>query len=758
MTREELLLALRASATPSQVAEVLDAWGSQRTTWQPVGHRESNRGTIEAAADPGRSLVERLTNGIDAVLEFEHRAHGGVPDCRSPSEAAAAWLGIPAGGLSELSQAERQRLAKRVSVSLLEGAGRNKRVVEVADRGIGISPEDMPRTILSLNEGNKLSKHYLAGLYGQGGSSTFAVSDFTLIASRAQEHEPVGFTVVKFLDLPPDLFRTGHYVYLTDQGALLTAHVPVEQFPRGTIVRHIGYDLTSYAGPLGPNSLYGLLNTVLFDPILPVWLDSRVHNYRRVIKGSRNALNGAVDEDDESRAGPTLAHNVRQFFIGIGEFGRVGIEYWVLEAPTQANRTPSASFVNPKKPIILTLNGQNHAELSQVLVRKYAELPYLGQRLICHIDCNPLTPQAKRALFVSNREDARRGMVYELIEQEIINTFRSDDELARLNNEARERSLRSQDEVVTRQMRAEVARLLRIHGVNLTEPLGRDVSGTATQRDIPSHPRRGSRQPTPLTLSEPPTYVRLVWDEGDAITFYPEQRRYLRIETDAHSIYHDANNPSRSRVNLIVTGPGLRSLGTTPLQGGRMRAILEASADAAAETGGSVRVELSRQGLATLTDERAYAIEVRPPVRPSARRVSLPPFDVRPVNGPEDPMWAQLGWPEELSKIASAAEMEQGTLVVHYSTAFPKFAEKRLALERRDPGVAESFARRYEIWLAVHSLLLHADQEAAVRSPELPESEADGEQERAERVRMATLSVLFAGREIESPLRTTESE
>jgi hypothetical protein len=83
--------------------------------------------------------------------------------------------------------------------------------------------------------------------------------------------------------------------YLTFDGGVLEADPSVDVFPRGTQIKHFGYDLTSYSSPLGPNSLYGLLNQTLFDPILPVWLDSRIHNYRRVIKGSRNALNGAVD-------------------------------------------------------------------------------------------------------------------------------------------------------------------------------------------------------------------------------------------------------------------------------------------------------------------------------------------------------------------------------------------------------------------------------------------------------------------------------
>jgi hypothetical protein len=113
--------------------------------------------------------------------------------------------------------------------------------------------------------------------------------------------------------------------------------------------------------------------------------------------------------------------------------------------------------VNPAKPIILTLNGQNQEEMSQLLVRKNAELPYLAHRLIVHVDCNDLTPTAKRGLFVSNREGARRGTIYDLIQQEIVKALKTDDDLNRLNNEARLHSHKHQDESAMQQVRLEVA-------------------------------------------------------------------------------------------------------------------------------------------------------------------------------------------------------------------------------------------------------------------------------------------------------------
>ena len=295
-----------------------------------------------------------------------------------PKEAAATWLGVPEGGLSAMTPAQRRALAQHLTVTLEEGEGKESRVLDIRDKGIGISPENMPRTILSLNESNKLSKHYLVGAYGQGGSSTFTFSKLSLIACRSED-SLVGFTIVKFQDLPAAEFKTGHYVYMvTAEGSMPTIDLPLDDFPRGTQVRHFGYDLNSYGSPIGPNSLYGSMNTNLFDPVMPIWFDNRVRDFRRVIKGSRNALNGAVDEGDDGR-GPELSHSNPMFTVSLGDFGRIGIEYWVLETPTSKNKRPSGSFVNPAKPIILTLNGQNQGELSQIVIRKEAESAISGQ-------------------------------------------------------------------------------------------------------------------------------------------------------------------------------------------------------------------------------------------------------------------------------------------------------------------------------------------------------------------------------------------
>jgi hypothetical protein len=752
MTTEEFLQALISAtslAEATHATQVFVESNAGRTSWAPVGGRPNNRGIIEVSADPGRSLVERLTNAVDAVLEAEHDIHNGLPICNSPKEAALAWLNVPSSGLGSLTPSDRRTLAALCTIRLLPGEGRNSRLVEIRDEGIGLAANEMPRTILSLNESNKIEKRYLAGTYGQGGSSTFAITRLTLIATRRHSTDQLAFSLVRYEDLPAERWKTGNYVYLVLDNAVLRCTAAQGAFRHGTLVKHFGYDLSAYPSPVGPRSVYGLLNRVLFDPVLPIWLDNQIHRYRRVIKGSRNALNGAVDEGDEEAKGPTLTHNVRLYFVDLSDFGRIGIEYWVLESPTKAKRRPSEAFVNPAKPIVLTQNGQNHAELSQLIVRKDAELPYLAQRLICHIDCNSLTPEAKRALFVSSREDARFGVVRDLIEAELVKALKSDDELRRLNEEAKQQGLRERDEDAARKLKREVARLLRVHGLAVPE----EGSGPG-EGDSPKGPRGVKRRPRtpppPLEVHEPPTYLKIVWEE-ERIDFFGGQRRYIRLETDANASYHDPTDPHASHINFIVDGLAIRVCGSTSLERGRLRVVLECTSGETVGALGRFRVELQRPGLAMLSDQRTLRIVPEPKQRVGPSKIAVPSFDVRPV-APDDDLWTTLGWPESVEVVASDALMEAGILVIYYSTAFPGFERQRETWERKDPDLAESFTRRYEVWLAVHSLLYHQDQQKRSEEEGSVQNQLDDGTlfEQAERRRVATVASFMASSEIAS--------
>jgi hypothetical protein len=253
-----------------------------------------------------------------------------------------------------------------------------------------------------------------------------------------------------------------------------------------------------------------------------------------------------------------------------------------------------------------------------------------------------------------------------------------------------------------------------------------------------------------------------VWDEGEDITFFPKQRRYVRIETDANSNYHDPINPSNSRINIISTDANVLRSGSTPLKGGRLRGIFEAPSNARMGATGIIRVELSRPGLPILADERTFRIVETPPIRDPERRVTLPPFEVIPVENMEAQLWADLSWPDNPNVVASSAQMSEGVLLVYYSEIFPNFRNRLARLEARDTSLGRSFTARYKIWLAVHSLLLYQDQQEE-RSTAVgggtDQTEKEGEEaEQKERCRLATISAIFAQREVNFSQTSPESE
>lgn len=768
MKERELLDVVLTAQKAQEVEQALKEYvvaNPSASSSQPVGQRPNNRGAIEVASDAGRSIIERVTNMLDAVLELEHEKHGGKPDCRTPREASRAWLGVPErDGLSKLTNTQRQDLAKSAVLRLEQGEGSQARIVTVIDQGIGIKPEELESTILSLNESNKIQKHYLAGTYGQGGSSTYAFCKYTVIVSRRRKDDRVGFTIVYYEDLPAEEFKTGHYVYLVNDNKPLNVEANQTDIEYGTIVRHFGYDLTRYTSALGPRSVYGILQRILFNPVSAIRFENRVNEWNRTIKGARNALNGAVDEGDEDTRGPTLDHDVPMFNIELGDYGTIGIEYWVLarlKAVSGRRRTkPANNFVDSARPVILTHNGQNQGEITGRIIKDAkdgADLPFLQTqgRLICHVNCDRLSAGAKRMLFSSTREQSREGYMLERIREELIGALRADDELRRLNEEAREQSLREKDEEAKKNMRKRVAKLLRIAGAALYDAGGRKPS---VDGDQGVNPNPNPIRPLPIEVKEPPTFVRIVWEEDREIPFYAGQRRYIRVETDANSDYHDPDDPAASRFNVAV-GDDLRMFGTSPLRSGRMRVGLEGMESVAEGATGSVLVELHRHGLPVLSDEREYRVVATPKPREPEHKGTLPDFEVIAVSGPQDDNWENI-CPDpddsDVTKYASNFMANDGKLYIYYSEAFPRFANEVKRFEQQNEAMASSFRTRYEMWVAVHSLLMYEQHEQEETS-DLADEQMEGFLQQ-ERMRLGVIAVMVASQEVTTGMASEDDE
>ncbi len=194
----------------------------------------------------------------------------------------------------------------------------------------------------------------------------------------------------------------------------------------------------------------------------------------------------------------------------------------------------------------------------------------------------------------------------------------------------------------------------------------------------------------------------------------------------------------------------------SPLQRGRMRIAVECNENCVTGSAGSIRIELYRKGLSALSDEADYKVVEKPESKEKSKSANVPDFEVIPVLGPEDSNWIQISDDDtDVRRHASNAIFDQGRLLVYYSTAFPRFATELRRFEQLDPAVSPSFKKRYELWIAVHALLMYQQQQDGNEGA--PEETAE-EFIRDERCRFSVIATMFASQEAKTGVMLGDSE
>jgi hypothetical protein len=258
--------------------------------WIPVGGDRGNAGRIKLANQAVNPMAERAVNGMEALIEMARQqellADPSVPAPTSPRDAVLRYFGLPSLDTlpklddSPASKAVRERareMARRLRVRLIFDKASREFAVSIEDDGIGQPPAAIHRTLLSLGSTTKADKLYLIGVFGQGGSSAYAVSEYSWIVSRRApellegDTDGAGWTVIKHV-FPKDR-RDDYFAYLACSPE---GHVPFvsaddadkANVRHGTRFVHIGYDFGK-GGSAVTRQLYRSLNHVLYNPILP---------------------------------------------------------------------------------------------------------------------------------------------------------------------------------------------------------------------------------------------------------------------------------------------------------------------------------------------------------------------------------------------------------------------------------------------------------------------------------------------------------
>lgn len=255
-----------------------------------VGDKNSNASTIDSLSDSGKGLVERITNGIDAVIERTRADNNSKPNLDDilrtgfPKYSRYRNNIIHSNGSKDMNL-KALDADDLVKVMIHDGSSGLYPTVDIIDKGTGIDGKDFASTILSLQGGNKinLDKDYLIGSFGQGGSTSLAFSVATLILSKI--NNSIYFTIVKRAKIRD--MKLHVYCYLVDNDRLPFVIEPdlsnienthLRDFiheESGTLVRMIdiqidkqlrGTDITK------PTGLIDYINTELFDVKIPIKL------------------------------------------------------------------------------------------------------------------------------------------------------------------------------------------------------------------------------------------------------------------------------------------------------------------------------------------------------------------------------------------------------------------------------------------------------------------------------------------------------
>lgn len=266
------------------------AWQRGKLHWVPVGRNRGNGANIKLAGEPFNPIAERTVNGMEALIELkrivEKQADPSKQPPSNPRDAAERYFGLPRLDMIErMPDADRKRLRavasdiqKQLQVHLSLDKASSQFAVTIRDFGIGQAPDLVRDTLLSLGQSDKPDKPYLIGLFGQGGSSAYAASEYSVVVSRrapeiraSEKDNGVGWTIVKHV-FPKDR-KDNYFAYLAQDE---TGHVPrfddsiadAVDFTQGTHFCHINYDFGGTKSAVS-FQMYQSLNHVLFNPVLP---------------------------------------------------------------------------------------------------------------------------------------------------------------------------------------------------------------------------------------------------------------------------------------------------------------------------------------------------------------------------------------------------------------------------------------------------------------------------------------------------------
>ena len=451
--REELCMNLLHANAEQDVIAVLQREGywDDPAVWKAFSGNEYNYSTMgNQTSKPEAALVEKLINAVDAVLMGKCWEAGVRPDASeaplSNSEAVAEFF---AGGRSnsfadtmgDIARWDNRKRREVADLITLAITGDSKNVsFTIVDAGEGQSPNTMPKTLLSLDQGNKVNVQFAQGKFNMGGTGALRFCgrhNLQLIISRRNPSikasqlndasiDQWGFTIVRRED-PTGQRKISTYTYLSpmSEGVLRFTADRLQLFPQAnkaytrttewgtpSAIKLYEYQMTGKSHILRRDGLLQRLDLLLPRPALPVRLHECRSNY-----GGRSAsfdtnLNGLTVRLSDDRR-----ENLEN---GFPTSNPITVHGHQLPVSIYAFKRGKADNYKNTEGILFTVNGQTHGSLSQHFFgRKAVGFDRLRESLLVIVDCSGLSGRLREDLIMNSRDRMEEGELLREIEDEI---------------------------------------------------------------------------------------------------------------------------------------------------------------------------------------------------------------------------------------------------------------------------------------------------------------------------------------------------
>lgn len=419
---KNILLKLLACDTAGKlrILTETDPYFSQ-VTWLPYGGFSNNTGVINGQMkEPENSLIEKITNSIDAILMRKCLEAGKDPkdQANAPKDMEDA-INKYFGGREQIRK-NRSVLAKQLIRISAEGT-REKPTITVIDAGEGQAPDMIPKTILSLQQEIKKKIRFVYGTYNQGGSSAlsfchdskYLVNYVQLVLCRraqsisetSEDKDCFGFTLVKSrYDEECGSFTYEYFVDTDKKIPRFSFTEPIRingfDFSEGCVIRLYDYELTN-PGDIVFRGLNESIEKKLSYSPLPMFLNE-LRNYRGDTEYTIFGFREKMERLDSKIMHPGFPND---YPVDLGEIGKKAIRIFILKHKSQHSENVD-SYLSQKEKVFFIRNGMTlHSENASWL-REYCSLTDLAPYMFIFVDISEISAPLATMLH-SGREQFR---------------------------------------------------------------------------------------------------------------------------------------------------------------------------------------------------------------------------------------------------------------------------------------------------------------------------------------------------------------